>query len=225
MRIAIVDDNESIAKGISYRLQDRGHATDVMFDGLTANEFLRTDTNDIVILDINLPGLDGLSILRSMRARGDDRPVLLLTARAETSQRVAGLDAGADDYLVKPFEMDELEARIRALSRRAAQSIQAEFSLGALRYVPDQRIVLIDGEPVEVPRREISVLEVLLRKRGGIASKSEVLEHLYGTGASVEEGAVEVHISRLRKKLLPAGLAIRSKRGLGYTLQKAEPES
>lgn len=220
MRIAIVDDNVALAKGIAWRLQDRGHATDLLHDGADANAFLRDDANDIVILDINLPGVDGLEILRSMRARADHRPVLLLTARDKTEDRVQGLDSGADDYLVKPFEMDELEARVRALSRRLAQAPQKELTLGALRFVLDSRQVDIDGTPLPLPRREVSVLEALLRARSGVVSKNDLLEHVYGTGADVGESAVEAHVSRLRKKLIPAGLDIKAQRGLGYSLQE-----
>ncbi|MDU8909764.1 response regulator transcription factor [Aestuariicoccus sp. MJ-SS9] len=222
MRIAIIEDNESVAKGIAYRLQDRGHATDLIADGHAAEEFLETDENDIIILDINLPGRDGLSILRRMRARGDHRPVLLLTARSATNDLVAGLDAGADDYLAKPFEMDELEARIRALSRRVPNAMQTEITMGRLRYVPDQRLVMIDGAPLELPRRELSLLDALLRARSGAKSKTELIETLYGTGADVAESAVEAHISRLRKKLGPVGLEIRALRNIGYVLQERQ---
>lgn len=163
MRIAIIEDNQSVAKGIAYRLQDRGHATDLVHDGNAADDFLRSDENDVVILDINLPGTDGLTLLRAMRARGDTRPVLLLTARVETGDRVTGLDAGADDYLVKPFEMDELEARIRALSRRVSAPVLSELNLGRLSYQPEARTVRIDGEPLDLPRRELSLLDALLR--------------------------------------------------------------
>ena len=220
MRIAIIEDNESVAKGIAYRMQDRGHATDLVHDGSTADEFLKSDQNEIVILDINLPGMDGLSILRGMRARGDHRPVLLLTARTATGDRVTGLDAGADDYLVKPFEMDELEARIRALSRRVALSIQTEFRMGGLSYNPDQRTVFVDGKPLELPRRELSLLDALLRARNGVRSKNDLIETLYGTGADVADSAIEVHVSRLRKKLISANLEIRTLRNVGYALQE-----
>ena len=128
MRIAIVEDNESVAKGISYRLEDRGHATDLIHDGAMADVFLQSDSNDIVILDVNLPHLDGLSVLRNLRARGDARPVLLLTARAEVEARVAGLDAGADDYLTKPFSVPELPARVSALLRRSRPTLAADVA-------------------------------------------------------------------------------------------------
>ncbi len=220
MRIAIIEDNESVAKGIAYRMEDRGHAIDVIADGQAADDFLKSDDNDIIILDINLPGRDGLSILRSMRSRGDDRPVLLLTARSATQERVMGLDAGADDYLVKPFEMDELEARVRALSRRVPQSIQSEIWMGKLCYTPDQRLVVIDGEPLDLPRRELALLDALIRARSGVRSKNELIEMLYGTGADVTEGVIEAHVSRLRKKVATAGLEIKALRNIGYVLQE-----
>ncbi len=220
MRIAIIEDNTGIAKGIAYRMQDRGHATDMIHDGQTADMFLRSDENDIVILDINLPKMDGISILRGMRARGDHRPVLLLTARTTTGDRVDGLDAGADDYLVKPFEMDELEARVRALARRARRAYRADFSFGRLRYQPDQRLVSIDGRPLILPRRELALLDALLRARNGVKSKDALIETLYGTGADIGESAIEVHVSRLRKKLAAAGIEIRMLRNIGYVLQE-----
>ena len=191
-----------------------------MHDGLEASDFLRGHANDLVILDINLPGQDGLAILREMRARGDQRPVLLLTARDKTADRVQGLDFGADDYLVKPFEMEELEARVRALSRRLGQAAQTELTLGALRFLLDSRRVEVGGQPLALPRREVSVLEALLRARGGVVSKADLLDHVYGTGADVGESAVEAHVSRLRKKLTPAALDIKVQRGLGYSLQE-----
>jgi two-component system OmpR family response regulator len=219
MRIAIIEDNESVAKGIAYRLQDRGHAADIVIDGNAAEDFLRSDHNDIVILDINLPGLDGLKLLKGLRDRGDNRPVLLLTAKSETEDRVKGLNAGADDYLVKPFDMDELEARIRALSRRVATQVQAEINLGQLRFLPDQRMALIDDEPLELPRRELALLEALLRAGESVMSKTRLIETLYGTGADVSETAIEAHISRLRKKIAPAGLEIRMMRNIGYLIR------
>lgn len=218
MRIVLVEDNESLAKGIAYRLQDLGHAVDILGDGDSAEGHLRHDRSDLVILDIHLPGRDGLSILKALRARGDDRPVLILTAQSETVDRVRGLDAGADDYLVKPFEMDELEARIRALARRGPRPIRRVLSLGAVALDCDARQVEAGGAPLAMPRREVSLLEVLLGAQGRTVSKTDLLDHLYGTGADVEEGTVEVHVSRLRKRLKPHGLEIRVQRGIGYSL-------
>lgn len=218
MHIVLVEDNESLAKGITYRLEDSGHAVDLISDGAQAHDHLRTAGGDLVILDINLPGLDGLSILRDLRARGDARPVILLTARAETEDRVKGLDAGADDYLVKPFEMAELEARVRALARRQPHELRESLSLGPVTLDLGARQVSIAGVAEPLPRREVAVLEALLTAQGRTVPKAELLDRVYGTGADVEESAVEAHISRLRKRLRPHGLAIRVQRGLGYAL-------
>lgn len=218
MRIVLVEDNDSLAKGISYRLEDSGHSVDILSDGLHGDDHLRADGGDLVILDINLPGMDGLSILRRMRERGDQRPVILLTARAETADRVMGLDSGADDYLVKPFEMIELEARVRALARRKPHEIRDQLVLGPLVLDLGARQVHIDGAAVSLPRREISVLELLLSAEGRTVPKTDLLDHTYGIGADVEDSAVEVHVSRLRKRLRPHGVSIRVQRGLGYCL-------
>ena len=218
MRIAIIEDNPNVANGIAYRLQDRGHATDILHDGDDADLFLRDDGNDLVIIDINLPGRDGLSVLAAMRARGDDRPVLLLTARDRTVDRVAGLDAGADDYLVKPFEMDELEARLRAMSRRAPIPISREMKFGRLAFDPDSRRAEADGMPLDLRRRELALLEAFLRSPGRVVFRHSLLDSIYGAGADVEDNAIEVIVSRLRKKLAPIGLEIKARRGLGYEL-------
>lgn len=220
MRIVLVEDNSGLAKGIAYRMQDAGHAVDIVPDGLQADDFLRNGGGDLVILDINLPGLDGLSILRNMRGRGDDRPVILLTARSGTDERVRGLDSGADDYLVKPFEMAELEARVRALSRRKDHALRDTLEFGPLVLDLGARQVEIGGVPLAMPRREVSVLELLLSANGRIVPKIDLLEHVYGVGADAEESAVEVHVSRLRKRLKPHGLRIVVQRGLGYAIAR-----
>lgn len=219
MRIVLVEDNASLARGITYRLQDAGHSVDLLDDGDAAELFLRSDQADLVILDINLPGRNGVEVLKIMRARGDDRPVLLLTARADTADRVRGLDAGADDYLVKPFEMIELEARIRALSRRKSVPLRKELTIGDVVLDLDARQVEIGATPVAIPRREISILEALMTAEGRTIAKSQLLEHTYGTGTDVDEAAIEAHISRLRKRLKPHGVAIVVQRGLGYAIQ------
>lgn len=218
MRIVLVEDHDSVAKGITYRMEDIGHSVDVISDGLSADQHLRSGGGDLVILDITLPGMDGLAILRAMRQRGDERPVLLLTARAETHDRVRGLNAGADDYLVKPFEMDELEARVRALARRQPRPLRRQITLGVLALDLDAREVTAGGVALALPRREVSLLEVLITAQGRTISKNDLIDHIYGTGADIEEGAIEVHTSRLRKRLKPYGLAIRVARGLGYAL-------
>jgi two-component system OmpR family response regulator len=218
MRITLVEDNISLAKGIKYRLEDAGHAVDTLHNGGNAQAYLKDDGADLVILDINLPGIDGLTLLTDMRKRGDVRPVILLTARADTQDRVKGLDAGADDYLIKPFEMAELEARVRALLRRRAIPQQLYRNIGTLSYNAGARQLLDGDVEIDLPRREMSVFECLLAADGRLVSKSAVLDHVYGVGTDVEETVVEVYISRLRSRLKPYGILIRARRGLGYQM-------
>ena len=224
MRITLVEDNTSLAKGITYRLEDVGHAVDVLGCGAAAEAYLKTDTSDLIILDINLPGLDGLTLLKGLRARGDSRPVILLTARAETKDRVLGLDAGADDYLIKPFEMAELEARVRALLRRRAIPQRQVEMLGPLTFDVAGRQLTCGGSEIDVPRREMSILECLSAASGRLVSKTMLLDHAYGTGADVEDTVIEVYISRLRRRLKPYGVQIKTQRGLGYQLVVEEAE-
>ncbi|MEP5761555.1 MAG: response regulator transcription factor [Litoreibacter sp.] len=222
MRIVVVEDNISVAKGIRYYLQDEGHAVDLLHNGGAAQAFLQDDTADIVVIDINLPEVDGLTLLRQMRARGDMRPVLLLTARSETLDKITGLDAGADDYLSKPFEMDEFGARVRALSRRVNDQPAKKTKIGGLEFDQTARMVNGPDGPLNIPRREVALFERLLMAEGRIVSKQLLLDSLYGTGADVDEPVVEVYVSRLRKRLLPFHVQIIVKRGLGYVMQ-AEP--
>ncbi|MEO1640108.1 MAG: response regulator transcription factor [Pseudomonadota bacterium] len=219
MRILVVEDNISLAKGLRYHLQDAGHAVDLLHDGGDADAFLKRDHADLVVLDINLPTLDGLSVLRQMRQRGDSRPVLLLTAQAELQDKVTGLDAGADDYLSKPFEMEEFGARIRALSRRVGTTTAAPITLGNLAFDPSARMIIGPDGPLDIPRREVALFERLFLANGRIVSKQVLLDSLYGTGADVDEPVVEVYVSRLRKRLQPHGIKITVKRGLGYMME------
>ena len=219
MRIVVVEDNEALAKAIAYRLRDQGHAVDILCDGDQASAFLAQDGADLVVLDINLPGRSGLEILRSMRQEGDGTPVILLTARSEIKDRVAGLDLGADDYLVKPFEMDELDARIRALSRRKNLDFGATETIGDITFERTTRQIKADGTTLDIPRREVALLECLLERRGRIVSKAQLTEHVYGIGADVDDTAIEPHVSRLRKRLSGYGVTIKTARGLGYMLE------
>jgi two-component system, OmpR family, response regulator TctD len=219
MRITVIEDNEALAQGIAHRLRDRGHAVDLLHDGEEADTFLRHEGADLIVLDCNLPGCDGLEVLSRLRRRGDGTPVILLTARAETSERVAGLDAGADDYLTKPFEMDELEARLRAMARRKNLEFAARDAIGPLVFDRTNRQLLKDEQPLAFPRKELATLECLLERRGRIVSKSQLITHVYGTGAAQEDSAIEPHVSRLRKRLEPFGIRIKAARGLGYMLE------
>jgi len=220
VKIAVIEDNVSVAKGIAYVLRDRGHAVDLIHDGQEADVFLRNEGADVIILDINLPRLDGITVLQNLRARGDNRPVLLLTARSTTDDRITGLDAGADDYLIKPFEMAELEARVRALARRRDIPVLQPLSIGSLSYDPQTRQILAQGQALDLPRRELSVFESMILVLGRTVSKSQLLDQVYGTGADVDEQVVEVYVSRLRKRLRPHGVEIRVQRGLGYVMQE-----
>lgn len=222
MRIALIEDNIDLARGIVHSLGDAGHAVDHLTNGVEAAAFLDREGADIVVLDINLPGQSGLEVLRGLRARQDATPVLLLTARSETADRVMGLDAGADDYLVKPFAMDELMARLRALSRRRGPDAQLQERIGPLTYDLAARRLLIGGDAIDLPRKELAALECLMERRGRLTPKSVLLDQLYGVGADVEDSAVEVHISRLRKRLRAHGVEIKAARGLGYML--VDPE-
>ena len=219
MRIAVIEDNEALAHGIAFRLRDRGHSVDLLHDGVEADAFLAQEGADLVVLDLNLPRMDGIEVLRAMRRRDDGTPVILLTARSETAERVAGLDAGADDYLIKPFEMDELEARLRAMARRKNLEFSARDRLGPLVFDRTGRLLLQDDQPLDVPRKEIATLECLLERRGRLVSKAQLISHVYGTGSDAEDSAIEPHVSRLRKRLEPFGIRIKTARGLGYMLE------
>lgn len=219
MRIVIIEDNKSLASGIAHRFRDKGHAVDVLNDGEEGDAYLAREGADIVILDINLPGMSGLDVLRQMRRRKDSSPVLMLTARTVTSDRVEGLDAGADDYLVKPFQMDELEARIRALSRRRNTKLTSVQNIGTLTYDSGARVLRKGDEIIELRRRELAAFECLFERRGRLVPKSVLVDQIYGIGADVDENVVEVPISRLRKKLTDYGVHIKAARGLGYRLE------
>ena len=219
MRIVIVEDNESLASGIAHRLRDLGHAVDVLHDGEDGDAYLASEGGDLVILDINLPGMSGLEILRGMRARNDPTPVLMLTARTDTSDKVEGLDTGADDYLVKPFEMEELEARIRALLRRRGVTQSPIQSIGALDFDVGARVLRAKGEVIELRRRELAAFECLLERKGRLVPKSVLIDQMYGVGADLDDKVVEAPISRLRKKLADYDVTIKAARGLGYLME------
>jgi two-component system OmpR family response regulator len=218
MRIVLVEDNLSLAKGIENALKDQGHAVDHLDDGLDADAFLSRQRADVAIIDVNLPRLSGIEIIRRARARRDTIPMLILTARGKTSERVEGLDAGADDYLVKPFDMAELIARLRALARRRPEVALAREPVGQLIYDREQRAVLCGERNLDLPRRELALFELLLENRGRLIEKDRIADALYGTGTPVEPNAVELLISRLRRKIEGSGVSIRTARGLGYML-------
>ena len=219
MHIVIVEDNKGVANGIAYVLRDEGHAVDLIFDGAEADQFLRDDSADVVVLDVNLPNLSGIDVLKRMRARKDLRPVLMLTARTAIGDKIEGLDAGADDYLAKPFDMAELIARLRALMRRVGATPVKSHTIGPLSFDLTARQVIGPDGSIDLPRREMAIFEALLMAQCRMLSKQALLDKAYGTGAEVEEQVVEVYISRLRKRLRPFDIEIKVQRGLGYTMQ------
>ncbi|MDJ0934549.1 MAG: response regulator transcription factor [Kiloniellales bacterium] len=219
MRIALVEDNEMLADGIAKALGDEGHGIDLLQDGEQADDYLKSDSVDLIILDLALPGLDGLEVLKRLRQRGNATPVLVLTARGDLGDRIKGLDVGADDYLVKPFEMAELEARVRALLRRASARDSLEVALRRLRYDRAARRAFVDEAEIRLPMKELSLLECLLDRQGQIVSKETIADHLYGAGSDVDVKVIELYVHRLRKRLVQAEVGIRTVRGLGYIIE------
>lgn len=216
MRILLVEDDAMIGAAARDGLRQDGFAVDWTRDGAQAEAALAAGDYDLVLLDLGVPRRDGLSLLRARRARGDGTPVIILTARDAVADRVAGLDAGADDYVVKPFELEELEARIRALRRRHAGRARPGLRAGPLELDPATREVRWKGRPVSLSGREYAVLEALCARPGAILSRAQLEERVYGWDEEIGSNAVEVHIHALRRKLDPA--FIRNVRGLGYTL-------
>ena len=209
-----------IGAGVERGLKQDGFTVDWVTDGEAALLALGENVHDLLLLDLGLPRRDGLDVLATMRRRGDLRPVLILTARDAVADRVAGLDAGADDYLVKPFELDELAARIRALARRHAGRAEPVIGYGALELRPATREVRMHGKPVALSPRELALLEALLARPGAILSRAQLEDRLYGWGEEVESNAVSVYVHQLRKKLGPE--LIRTMRGVGYYLGKRD---
>ncbi|MCC5993129.1 MAG: response regulator transcription factor [Rhodobacteraceae bacterium] len=219
MRIVLIEDHTILARALIQALQDAGHAVDWLDNGQDADDFLAQNGADLAILDVNLPGLSGLDVLRQLRARGQVFPVLILTAQGQVFDRVAGLDAGADDYLVKPFEMVELHARIRALSRRPADARNDIEHIGAITYDRASRSLMTGTGALQLARRELALFEAFAENTGRVLSKDQLGERIYGVGADIDANAVELLVSRLRRKLEGHGVNIRTLRGLGYMMQ------
>jgi two-component system OmpR family response regulator len=220
MRILIVEDDASLAAGISRILQAEGHAVDVMKSGEHAAMATAQESFDLIILDVGLPGIDGFEVLRRFRAAGKAMPVLILTARDGLDDRVRGLDLGADDYMVKPFAMPELAARVRALIRRGQSQSGPRVVHGPLVLDTSARRATLNDQPLELAAREWAVLEVLLGRVEKIVSKESIIQAMSSWGEELSLNAIEVYVSRLRAKLEPAGVHIRTVRGFGYMLEE-----
>ncbi|MGQ0547160.1 MAG: response regulator [Betaproteobacteria bacterium] len=214
MRVLIVEDDPMIGRAVETGLSGAGYAVDWVRDGAAAELALANDTYDLALLDLGLPRKDGLEVLKGLRRARLEVPVVIITARDALTDRVAGLDSGADDYLVKPFDLDELLARVRAVVRRRNGRGSPEISYGALTVDPVQRKVLFRGAPVELSAREFAVLEALLKQPGAVVSRERLEDAVYGWGEEIGSNTIEVHLHHLRRKLDPA--LIRNVRGVGY---------
>ncbi|MES2012607.1 MAG: response regulator transcription factor [Pseudomonadota bacterium] len=222
MRLLLVEDDLILKDGLERSFTKSGYAVDVMADGDSANKLLTYQEYDVIVLDLGLPKMDGFEVLKRLRARGNNTPVLILTALEDTQNRVKGLDLGADDYLAKPFELAELEARVRALIRRGVSGGGAKISFGDLVLDTSSRQCWFKEAPLALSPREVALLELLMLKATKVVSKTKILEHLCSWDEDMSENAVEVNVSRLRKKLNVFGIEIRTIRGLGYLLAKLD---
>ena len=218
MRILLVEDDALLGDGIRTGLSQAGFVVDWVRDGVAAEAALRAQAPDAMVLDLGLPRLSGLELLRRARARGERTPVLVLTARDSVADRVSGLDTGADDYVVKPFELPELCARLRALIRRSAGVASPTLRLGDIELDPAARAATLRGEPVDLPAREFALLHALMLTAGRVQTREQLAERLYGWGEDIESNAIDVHMHHLRRKLGPEWF--RTVRGVGYMMAR-----
>ncbi|QTL02034.1 response regulator transcription factor [Aquabacter sp. L1I39] len=218
MRILLVEDTEEIGRAVASRFERVGYAVDWETDGRTASELIEVQSYDLVVLDVMLPNMDGFTVLKNLRGRGLRTPVLVLTARSAVDDRISALDLGADDYLTKPFDYRELEARARALLRRAAGMSDNTIKVGPLVIDRAGRTAAVAGQPLDLTRRELTVLEILASKPGRYVAKEELVEQLFGFDQDPSPNAVEQFVARLRRKLAGTPVEIRTERGLGYQL-------
>lgn len=220
MRILLVEDNQVLSEGLCTLLRNTGYAVDTVADGASADAAIATETFDLVILDLNLPEMDGIAVLRSMRSRQEKAAVLILTARDTPEEKVKGLDLGADDYMIKPFDVSEFEARVRVLLRRQAGLRSSSVSYGKVSLDLTSRTFSADGHPLDIPAREVGLLELLFMRAGKVVAKEAIMQSLTGFDDELSGNAIEQYVSRLRKRLAPHGLTVRTARGIGYYLEK-----
>ena len=220
MRILIVEDDEVLGEAISQRVARQGHGADLVTSGTDANNILQHQEYDLVILDLNLPGLNGDQVLSRLRERHSKTPVLILTARDQVEDRIHLLDLGADDYLTKPFDFGELEARCRALLRRHQGQAHDVIEYGNLSLDRNACTVAVGSEEIDLKQREFRLLEIFITHTGRVLSKEELLDHLYNFDESPSPNAIELYVARLRKKLKDSSVEIRTLRGLGYLLEE-----
>lgn len=221
MRILVVEDEPTLLAQLAHAITAAGHTVETAADGAIARYLGEEENFDAVVLDLGLPVVDGLSVLRHWRAQGRQMPVLILTARSAWHEKVTGMDAGADDYLSKPFHMEELLARLRALLRRLSPHSSAEWQCGSIRLDTRQATVSVDGQPLILTSHEFKILSLLMQRMGEVLSRTELSEHLYPHDSERDSNTIEVFVGRLRKKLPPG--SIETVRGLGYRLHAADP--
>ncbi|MBV8472015.1 MAG: response regulator transcription factor [Hyphomicrobiales bacterium] len=223
MRLLVVEDNSDLADLLTQGLQASGFSVDVVAEGEPARLAMAVRRYAAVVLDLGLPDEDGLEVLSSLRRRGDSTPILVLTARGGLDDRVAGLRAGADDYLLKPFALEELTARLEALLRRPGEMLGRTLSVGELSFDLPGRQAFVRGRPLTLSARELDTLEILMRRSGRVVLKQHLEDHLFGLRAEIGSNAVEVQVHRLRRRLEPlqAGVQIHTVRGVGYMLSEA----
>lgn len=221
MRLLVVEDDLQLAEALTTLLTSSGYAVDCVHDGASAEAFVAAEQFDLVILDLNLPQMDGLAVLHAMRARANPAAVMILTARGAAEDRVRGLDLGADDYMAKPFDVREFEARVRSLLRRQAGLRSAIVTLGALTLDLTTRQFLAADQPLDLPPRERALLELMTTKAGKVVTKEAIVQSLTSLDDMLSDNAIEQYISRLRRRIAPYGLNLRTVRGIGYLLEKA----
>ncbi|WP_019341900.1 response regulator [Stutzerimonas stutzeri] len=222
MRILLVEDHPQLAESVAQALRAGGWTVDLLNDGVAADLALSTEDYALAILDVGLPRLDGFQVLSRLRERGKTLPVLMLTARGEVTDRVHGLNLGADDYLAKPFELSELEARVKALLRRSVAAGERQQRCGSLVYDLDARRFSLQGQPLSLTSREQAVLEALITRPGRVMSKDQLAAQVFGLDEDASADAIEIYIHRLRKKLEGSAVRIVTFRGLGYLLEAAD---
>ena len=223
MRILLAEDDSVLADGLTRSLRQSGYVTDCVSNGQEADNALSAQDFDLLILDLYLPKMSGLDVLRRLRSRDSRIPVLILTAGDSVEQRVKALDLGADDYMAKPFALSELEARVRALTRRGAGGGPTIIKHGPLSFDQVGRIAYLHEHMLDLSARELGLLEVLLQRSGRLVSKDQLVDHLCEWGEEVSNNAIEVYVHRLRKKIETDGVRIATVRGLGYCLEKIAP--
>lgn len=220
MRVLLIEDDELLGSGVKESLRKEGYTVDWLKDGLSAEHAVKSEGFDLLVLDLGLPRMSGLDLLQNMRDAGIKTPVLILTARDSIEDRIKGLDAGGDDYMIKPFDLEELIARVRALLRRSSGRANSSVEYKNLSLDPKSHSVLQDGEPLTLPRREFALLQKLLENVGQVLSREQLMQSIYGWSDDVDSNALEVHIHNLRKKLKHN--IIRTIRGVGYMVDKDE---